>query len=117
MSYEKQTWKTGDIITSEGLNHIEEGIDHNSFYFVNIIEENNVRRLDKTFAEIEEAALTKIIMFKQQYDEYHTSYDFLGSIGIEGNADTFVLRTLTDTSGSFYCGQDKNNYPVYQGMK
>ena len=27
MSYEKQTWKTGDIITSEGLNHIEDGIE------------------------------------------------------------------------------------------
>ena len=26
MSYEKQTWKTGDTVTAEKLNHIEEGI-------------------------------------------------------------------------------------------
>ena len=26
MAYEKQTWKTGDVITAEKLNHIEEGI-------------------------------------------------------------------------------------------
>lgn len=26
MSYEKNTWKTGDIVTSEKLNHMEEGI-------------------------------------------------------------------------------------------
>lgn len=27
MSYEKQTWTTGDTITAEKLNHIEEGIE------------------------------------------------------------------------------------------
>lgn len=26
MAYEKQTWKAGDEITSERLNHIEEGL-------------------------------------------------------------------------------------------
>lgn len=26
MNYEKQTWQTGDIITAEKLNHIEDGI-------------------------------------------------------------------------------------------
>ena len=26
MSYEKQTWKTGDIITAEGLNNLEDGV-------------------------------------------------------------------------------------------
>ena len=27
MSYTKQTWETGDTITAEKLNHIEDGID------------------------------------------------------------------------------------------
>ena len=27
MSYEKQTWANGDIITAEKLNHIEDGIE------------------------------------------------------------------------------------------
>lgn len=26
MAYEKQTWNTGDVITEEKLNHIEDGI-------------------------------------------------------------------------------------------
>lgn len=26
MSYEKNTWKTGDVITSTKLNHMEDGI-------------------------------------------------------------------------------------------
>ena len=28
MAYEKNTWKTGDIVTSAKLNHIEEGIEN-----------------------------------------------------------------------------------------
>lgn len=27
MSYNKKTWKSGDVITSEGLNHLEEGVE------------------------------------------------------------------------------------------
>lgn len=27
MSYEKQTWQTGDVITAEKLNHIEDGVE------------------------------------------------------------------------------------------
>lgn len=30
MSYEKQTWTTGDIITAEKLNHIENGIENSN---------------------------------------------------------------------------------------
>lgn len=30
MSYEKQTWVTGEVITADKLNHIEEGIYNNS---------------------------------------------------------------------------------------
>lgn len=30
MSYEKQTWKNGDIITAEKLNHMEDGISESS---------------------------------------------------------------------------------------
>lgn len=29
MSYEKQTWATGDVITAEKLNHMEDGIKNN----------------------------------------------------------------------------------------
>lgn len=32
MSYEKQTWQTGDIITAEKLNHIEDGIEKTGLY-------------------------------------------------------------------------------------
>ena len=30
MSYEKQTWTTGDTITAEKLNHMENGIENNN---------------------------------------------------------------------------------------
>ena len=28
MSYEKQTWANGDVITAEKLNHMEDGIEN-----------------------------------------------------------------------------------------
>ena len=34
MSYEKQTWQTGDIITAEKLNHMEDGITSAQVYSV-----------------------------------------------------------------------------------
>lgn len=30
MSYEKQTWTSGEVITAEKLNHIEDGVTANS---------------------------------------------------------------------------------------
>lgn len=34
MAYEKQTWKTGDVVTSAKLNHMEEGIANAQGYVV-----------------------------------------------------------------------------------
>ena len=118
MSYEKQTWKTGDIITSEGLNHIEDGIANNNIYFLNIIEtldeDNNVtiQRLDKTFTEIEQAVSSnKMIIFKKQRifseEESATLFSFLQGIGKQDGR--YVLST---TEGDIYSCNDKNDYPI-----
>ena len=37
MSYNKTTWQTGDVITAEKLNNIEEGIENNRSLILNII--------------------------------------------------------------------------------
>lgn len=66
MAYEKQTWKTGDIITAEKLNHIENGL---SVFEINImsielVEDQSspykfVATIDKTYNEIREAVLAE----------------------------------------------------------
>ena len=40
MSYEKQTWETGDIVTSAKLNHLEDGIANGTYIVYPVYNEN-----------------------------------------------------------------------------
>lgn len=56
MAYEKQTWATGDTITAEKLNHMEDGIGAGGGSFVITFTENNESyTADKTTTECAEA--------------------------------------------------------------
>lgn len=62
MSYTKQTWNTGDVITAEKLNHMEDGImesgesSKNCVMFVTLANDGNDNyTADKTIGEITEA--------------------------------------------------------------
>ena len=58
MSYEKQTWTTGDIITAEKLNHMENGIENGSdIFLVNFNMSGGEYSADKTYEELYNAAL------------------------------------------------------------
>lgn len=59
MSYEKQSWQTGETITAQKLNHMEDGIgdnsENNNWLTVNIVKDNpeeDTMRLDKTAGQI-----------------------------------------------------------------
>lgn len=53
--YEKQTWVTGEVITKEKLNHMEDGIaDSGGGSFLVILDEDT-GALDKTWKEIHDA--------------------------------------------------------------
>lgn len=69
MAYDKYTWQTGETITAEKLNHIEDGIadmeggsssgDSNGFFVIRTIDydldEGTWSRVDKTFSQIADA--------------------------------------------------------------
>ena len=61
MSYEKQTWQTGDVISATKLNHIEQGLvdcyeaDSNIFVVNFTMGEGYTATADKTLEEIAEA--------------------------------------------------------------
>lgn len=56
MSYEPTNWVTGDIVTAEKLNKIEQGIVDGNVLFVHFTAKAlNTISSDKTFVEIEEA--------------------------------------------------------------
>lgn len=61
MSYEKQTWVTGDVITAEKLNHMEDGIDAELV----IIKDNegDISLINTTFNQIKAAVESgKLVM-------------------------------------------------------
>ena len=61
MSYEKQTWQSGDTITANKLNHMESGIENSggssddNLFVITISVEGTVASSDKTWREITEA--------------------------------------------------------------
>lgn len=65
MAYTKNTWNTGDIVSSQKLNHMEDGIANSENVFivggVSLGEVDALEgTLDKTWQEIHDAMLSKI---------------------------------------------------------
>ena len=68
MAYEKQTWTTGEVITQEKLNHMEDGIaEGGGVVVVNVTttasEGGTVTTLDKTWQEIYDAVMSTGAVF------------------------------------------------------
>lgn len=103
MSYEKQTWAKGDVVTSAKLNHMEDGIASGGAYVFRPTGSPKV--LDKTFAEIKDMIEAGVVLY--EYNEYNQYYS---------------LNTLTyDSEGSFilqfnngynYIGNSADAYPT-----
>lgn len=53
MAYEKHTWSTGETITADKLNHMEDGIANSGGSLVVHVDDNDT--LDKTWQEIYDA--------------------------------------------------------------
>ena len=86
--YTKQTWNTGDVITEEKLNHIEDGIANSGALIVHEVE----RALDKTFGEIWNAYGNgvKVLLNTQEVegDTTDTAYYPVGKINYGHNSST-----------------------------
>lgn len=64
MSYEKQNWKNGDVITETKLNHMEDGIaTGGGVLVVGGTIDGNTMTLDKTWQEIHDAG-TVVLIFE-----------------------------------------------------
>ena len=78
MTYNKTTWASGDTITAEKLNNIENGIEASSeasgLLVVTFTHDNVTYSVDKTFAEIT-TAINEGLTIKAKYtDEYEISH-------------------------------------------
>ena len=82
MSYTKQTWATGDIVTADKLNHIEDGIAGGGSAPLVCYNDDNLGHLNVTFGAIVEAvdAGQPVVYYSNYHvgDEYRTVKMFNG---------------------------------------
>lgn len=90
MSYDKTTWQTGDVITANKFNHIEDGIEVNDVSY----EKNTWQTGDVITAEKLNHMEDGIEAGGGGFDYQQISVTEAGQNGIEINASTTSLITL-----------------------
>lgn len=113
MSYEKNTWNKGDVITANKLNHMEDGIADGGILVVNAIADELAETitLDKTWQQIYDAAFFVIVAggFGDPPDQRLNA----GSgRGYDGQIGYYV-----DASDMTYITDSPDGYPVSDGGK
>ncbi len=112
--YEKQTWNTGDVITEEKLNHMEDGIAScGGMMAVNSNHDSgtNTYTLDKTWKEIYDAYMSGINV----YTKYEVAEN--GSLTIELLGRIERLQSSYEASFGIttYSTDSENGYPKSGG--
>jgi len=74
MAYEKNTWQSGDVVTSAKLNNIENGIASGGVLIVTAEESGQTLTLSKTWNEINEASFPIIV--------YGTAFMYVSDISV-----------------------------------
>ena len=116
MAYEKQTWKTGDVITEFKLNHMEDGIANGGGVIAISIGEGDA--LDKTWNEVDTALRNGQVMFLH---ETGVGAAFGGlvvqtSAGVDSSGDVYEIVILTSTGQTIaplvLTTNDPDGYPT-----
>lgn len=101
MSYEKQTWQTGDVVTSAKLNHMEDGIAAGGGVFVvHAVYDEQIEKevFDKTYAEVISAVQSGLFPLIINADENYASvYLFSAAFYDEDTS----LYTVVIVSGDY----------------
>lgn len=117
MSYDKQNWQTGDVITANKLNHIEDGIANGGgvgITFINVTTGDENTTLDKKWSEINSLFSSGEISYLKYED---------GSIAlVTGCINAFGVYSVVAILGSpmgtvigeVYSCNSENDYPVLQ---
>ena len=106
MSYSKQTWVNGEVITAEKLNHMEDGIEGaggggSSALVVNVTQDNpNKFTMDKTWDEIKSAGGNILIqmLFEDELGVYNAYFPLLlvSSSGTQDPDNPYEVKVFTE---------------------
>lgn len=95
MSYEKQSWSSGDVVTSSKLNHIESGIEEASsanFFVATYTKSDDTWGCDKTLAEILAAIEAGKSVWAYNSDD--ESYMRLDSFVLDGDGKNVLFAAF-----------------------
>lgn len=126
MAYQKQTWITGETITADKLNHMEDGIGNNlegnNWLTINIVKDNpedDTMRLDKTAGQII-AAYPYVLIYNEQ-TQYNCTEYFINFIKY------YIYKPWADINNGEYVYEfgseyhwscnSLSEYPISTGMK
>lgn len=115
MSYEKQNWVTGEVITANKLNHMEDGIANAGTLICGltyVAGESGQRRLTKTYGEVKEAldAGKNIMLIDSDAGDY-TYYYPITSLQCSPTEDEYYIR-FSGLGWDFLAGTSPNDYPT-----
>lgn len=111
MSYTKQTWSDGDMITANKLNHMESGIENAGGIVVCSLEGSGQRHLSITFGQIQEAVQANklVMLYVNVNGEYNCCT--LGTFGPGYNDPEKYYVYFPGLSFNFLEG-DLDDYPL-----
>ena len=110
MSYEKQTWQSGDTVTSAKLNHMEDGIASaggGGLLVTATKDENDVVTLDRKWSEIAAVfcAGGSVVVYDQSFGNVYLAVTKVTNY--EGD------YSVEDSAGTPYMTDSENGYPSY----
>lgn len=111
MTYDKYNWTTGEVITADKLNHMEDGIENadgggNEFVFtVTVDMDTETCTCDKTFAQIKDAILGKKIIVAYRHeiegaDSITSTYTYIALLNYDGE-ETIVVHYLISINADY----------------
>lgn len=113
MAYEKQTWVTGEVITKEKLNHMEDGIANGGGVFVIGVNENHA--LDKTWNEIKNAYDSHLVptLFGEENGANYCSSEIMI---IKDSDEEYIISAIIGGSRAFaFTTNNPDGYPALEG--
>lgn len=115
MSYEKTTWETGDIVTAEKLNNIENGIENagGGGVFVVGFQEGGAA-LNKTWKEIHDAIASGKPAFVFGVDDENYTIDVVSAVYsvnvlLPPSSNYYIIVGSNDV----YVTDNETGYPTY----
>ena len=116
MSYTPTEWNSGDVITAEKLNKIENGVENsNAVLIVHSISGDGGSTLDKTWKEIHDAYVSGIPCILEYIDEWEddvsTTYSPCSGIDSQVHSDPQIAGTYGVTFVGSYTTDSENGYP------